>query len=954
MPTTACVNSIIQKHVACASPRLNNELKIGFINVRSLYPKLDEIQYIIQTNDFDIFGINETWLDQYIKNEEISIQGYNIVRKDRNRHGGGVCVYIKQTITYNVLFSNDQNPIESIWLNLTGVKLCIGCIYRPPSSDNVYYNNILDHIEQVKNQANDIIIIGDLNFNYQFDVSLSTNPVHYIESAYDMTQLVEQPTRVTETSSSLLDIILTTVPERHKYTRVSTVSLSDHYMVQTCISTKWKINKSCHNTVTYREFKNFDYSKFAADLKNDSKMHGLCITACNANSWDVFKDSFNTICNKHAPFITRRMKQRCNPWITPDVIRLMYERDHAKKQLDKNKTLELLLKYRKLRNNVNKVIRSAKKAYYETELSNVSSNPRKTWKLINKLTNNKVKTTPPSELTAEMFNQHFSNIGRITVEGLPQTEKPPWKGPISNYKFELQEITTASVYKRLKQLGTESCNDVLGMDSKLLCLSADITAPALTKLFNYSIRSNYVPKDWKFAKVTPVYKGKGDRLDKSNYRPISVISHVAKLFERELQSQLMSYLLQHDFVSMDQSAYRQHHNTQTSLQRVIDDWLDLICDDTLIGVCFLDIAKCFDTIDHEILAYKLKCYGIVDNEYLFFRSYLAERSQIVACNNTASNVASLSIGVPQGSVLGPVLFLLYINDVSQHIYLGKANIYADDTLIYCTGNTIDELQNLLQSCVNDVSRWYKGNRLVINANKCSTMLITTKGNMQVNNVPNIKIDDNILNQVKSTNYLGVTINENMLWDNHINSLCAKLSYQVSKLARLRAYTPLHVLRKLYFSCVQPTIDYCINIWACTTDYNINKIQRLQNFAGRVLANNFDYIHVRGIDILKQLSIMNVKQRAAYFNLLLMFKCIHGLAPEYLCNQVTMSVDISERNTRSVNYNNVHVPFPRKTIFKSSFVYNGSVLWNNMPNFLKECSTILSFKKFLKEYIFSTF
>jgi hypothetical protein len=416
----------------------------------------------------------------------------------------------------------------------------------------------------------------------------------------------------------------------------------------------------------------------------------------------------------------------------------------------------------------------------------------------------------------------------------------------------------------------------------------------------------------------------------------------------------MAYLVENEYISLDQSAYRQYHGTQTSLQRVVDDWLDIICDNMFVGVCLLDISKCFDTINHEILCKKLNYYGIINNEYLFFKSYLSKRTQVVSCNKSTSAVSTLNLGVPQGSVLGPILFLLCTNDVSQHIHIGKANIYADDTLIYYAGNTVDEVENVLQKCLDDVMKWYDGNRLVVNPSKSVSMLISTKHKKSDTNTLQVTLNNNMVTQASSTKYLGVTIHECMLWDDHIDKLCSQLSFKISRLARIRAFTPLHVLRKIYVACVQPTIDYAINVWGSTKAENLNKIQRLQNFAGRVIANNFDYVNCRGIDILKDLHIMNVKQRAVYFNLVLMFKCIHGLAPEYLVNQIVMACEVADRSTRFNDFNNVYVPFPRKDVFKSSFIYNSSHLWNDMPNDLKDLTSLSDFKMSIKKYVFTCF
>ena len=927
-------------------------IKIGCLNVRSLYPKIDQVQNVIEENDFDILGINETWLDNFISDQELLLNQYNLLRCDRNRHGGGVCVFIKQAIRYTLL-KTVENSVESIWLKLNarGHSVGLGCIYRPPNSSQKYYDSILDEIEQVKNEVDYIIMMGDFNYNYKSDVA--SCPIRFIEAAYGLKQLITQPTRVTVNASSLLDIILTSIPERHESAAVLPIALSDHYLVYTTVRIKARQSNTKHNAVTFRDYKKFEADRFLHDLSLNAVINKTTSPGTLLEDWDSFKRTFIEVSDKHAPMVTRRLKQRSNPWITNEISQLMYQRDNAKRKLDRKKTPALANHYRQLRNTVTKTIRQAKRTFYENELSKVANNPRESWRLINKLTGNDFKTAPPNDISAQEFNEHFSQIGMKTVKDVPHVINPPWKGPVSDRKFKMEKIMISSIEKRLRDLGDKSSSDAIGMDSKLLCISARVLAPILASFFNASLESSVIPNDWKIARVTPVYKGKGDRMDKSNYRPISVLSHIAKILEREVQSRLLTYLVENEYIALDQSAYRPYHGTHTSLQRVINDWLDVVSDDMYIGVCLLDISKCFDTIDHGILCKKLQYYGIIDHEYAFFKSYLSNRSQFVSCNKMISSVSDITLGVPQGSVLGPILFLLYVNDVSQHVYLGKANIYADDTLIYYTGSTIKEIENVLQKCLDSVFEWYQGNRLVINPKKCVSMLVSGPNN-QLNESLSVSLHGNQISQASSTTYLGLEISESLRWDDHVNKLCSQLSFKISKLARIRAFTPRQTLRQIYFSGIQTTIDYAITVWGYTTLENVHRIQRLQNFAGRILANDFDYVNHRGVDILKNMKIMNISQRIAYLSLILMFKCIHSLAPDYLCNEIVMAIEISERQTRFNDANNVYLPFTRKEFVKNSFLHKAGSMWNNLPNDFKNISSLSSFKLHLRNYVLTKF
>ena len=219
----------------------------------------------------------------------------------------------------------------------------------------------------------------------------------------------------------------------------------------------------------------------------------------------------------------------------------------------------------------------------------------------------------------------------------------------------------------------------------------------------------------------------------------------------------------------------------------------------------------------------------------FFQSYLSNRKQVVKCGKTLSDVKLIDTGIPQGSVLGPILFMLFVNDISQNVHIGSINLYADDCLVYCTGSTVIDVNEKLQKCIDDASSWYTGNKLVLNVEKSNTMLITSKHKHQtLNTNVNIELYGSSLQQVQCTKYLGVTLEQSLSWDTHINDLCSNLSRKVGLLSRLRKCTPQYVLIKIYWHCIQPTIDYALSVWGNTTTKNLNKIQRIQNYASRII------------------------------------------------------------------------------------------------------------------------
>ena len=933
---------------------------IACLNVRGLLNKFDQICNLIHECEFDLFGLCETFLDDSVYDYMYKIDGYNVFSKNRNRHGGGVLLYIKDNVKCEVIDLSVSQMIESIWVKVTlnSESYAIGVIYRPPSADRNYYKEILNQLDFIHANFEKVILMGDLNFDYKFDVSLSSNPVYNIECLYDMKQLITEPTRVTVTTSTLIDVILSNVSQLHVKSGVYQIGMSDHYLIFSVLKgTKMKSN---HREITFRNYRKFNVNDFIYDLSECETLTDLEWTQNEFEcKWVEFKEAFMKICNKHAPIQTRRLKDRKNPWVTPDILSMMYERDNLKKKAVMSKDPHIWSQYTSIRNKITQLLREAKKGFATTKLNEHGNDPRKMWKVLNNLTGRDKRKNMSSNVTAAKYNDFFNSIGTKTVSHLePSTTGDIyWKCSKSIHKFNFQDISCESVRKLFMKLGNDSNVDVLGFDSKLLFHANDIISPIMCKFFNMSLRTNTVLQDWKLSRITPVYKGKGKYDEECNYRPLSVISHIAKIMEKLVQYQVVEFLLVHKLITTDQSAYIKYHNTQTSLHRVVDDFLWNMNDGDFTAVCALDISKCFDTIDHRILLKKLEYYGFNEASIKWFSSYLSHRGHKTFCNNEYSNVDYIDIGVPQGSVLGPTLFLLFINDINNYLGNATCNIYADDVLIYCNAPDVNSVNTKLQNSLLKIKEWYDRNMLHVNSTKTNSMLVTTKqreGRINRNSDAylDLMLDNEKLCNVRDCKYLGVNIDVNLTWSTHIDSLCKELNSIVWTLSRMRTVIPFESLMTIYKSIMQPKIDYAITVWGYSSESNIDKVQRMQNRAVRAMLNNYDFINVRGIDLIKEMKILNIRQRRDYFMSVLMYKCIHGEAPTYLSNEIIMEIEVATRVTRNVNENNVYMPHVNLDITKSSFSYCGPLIWNSLTDDLKECTSLNVFKNKARNFWFN--
>ncbi len=923
-------------------------LKLAHINIRSLVNKVDQLRVILDGSPIDVLAVSETWLDDAIMDHEMNIEGYSFYRNDRNRNGGGVALYVSNTVVHEHLPSSSNKDIETCWIevklnNQGPVRVC--ACYRPPNVNVDYFNRFVDELEEALGKDGNIVVLGDLNINYDLNENLANNPIHYVENLLNVQQLVTEPTRVTNRSSSTIDLILSSIPEKHVKTGVIRYTLSDHYMIYTVL--EGKSARTEPRILTYRNYDKFDDVSFCNDLNNAIERSNVMLCTDVNEAWKQWKLVFEKVCNQHAPIKHVRVRNRNNPWVTADIIKLMYKRDYVHGIAVKNNDPHLYAEYCLLRNQVTSSIQESKRSYYESEIKLNENKKGGTWKVLNKLIPSKSKTAS-CQLNPEELNDYFCSIGKKLGDKYDKNPEYEWKLPKSIHQFRFYEITQTMVLKELKGIPDKSNIDVLGIDGKILRIAASCISESLTHLFNLSLCTGIIPTDWKKARVVPIYKGKGKQSDKSNYRPISMISHISKILEREVQQQLLYYLIKHSFITKDQSAYLKFHSTLTSLHKVACDWYDAINDGDISCTCFLDLAKCFDTINHDMLLYKMTKYGIINDEIIWFKDYLNDRTQYVALNGKISTEKSVQIGVPQGSVLGPILFLLFVNDLPSIVSNTQCNMFADDTLFYCSGSNISDIQECLQKDIDKVVKWLTENKLTLNVDKCCTMAISHPHKVADKSLK-IIINNQQIENVSNCKYLGVNIDQALNWSSHINTVCKMISSKIGVLRRLSNVLPSHILNTVYNSIVKPHFDYCVSVWGYYNVTDIDQLQKLQNRAARIVSGVFDF-NISSDDLICNLKWLRVKELRDLQTLSIMYKCQQNKAPNYLSDKFSLLSDVSNYNTRRKNLYNVE-QFKSKTA-EQSLSYNGPILFNSLPKDIRCAEDFKDFKCKAKNWFYA--
>ena len=534
---------------------------MAMLNLASLVKHLDEIRLILLDKKLDVLAINETRLDSTISDGLVSIDSYNVLRADRDRNGGSVCIYIRCHVNYTLrsdLVPTDLEAVSVETNQANSQSFIISSIYRPPCSTNEVFKKIEELIKLTDDESKGLYIFGDLNCNMlQLNLS-TTKKLQEIMKLYQLTQLIDSPTRITNSNQSLLDVSITSTPEEIISSGVVHLGISDHSLIYAIRKLNTKVNTKAqgHNFLEFRNFKNFDAARFLDDL-HDVPWEDIRYKRNIDEMWKLWKTYFLGVVDKHAPKRVKRLRKNLNiPWVNADVEAKLFKRDYFKRKAIKINKEEDWLLFKSSRNAANIALRHSKKEYYTKKFSNNKQNPKKAWRTVNDVlgrNRNEIKlpgkTVTSTDELVEVFNDYFSNIGSRLAESVPNDNDVSFRQFVAqqpNDNFSFRPVSVTLVYNLLVKLSTSKATGLDNISAKFLQMAAPVVAPSLTEIFNMSIDTQQFPSEWKTAKVIPL-RGQRSLLD--NYRPISILPVVSKLMERILYDQIYEYFDQQNLFS---------------------------------------------------------------------------------------------------------------------------------------------------------------------------------------------------------------------------------------------------------------------------------------------------------------------------------------------------------------------------------------------------------------------
>ena len=950
-------------------------INICHVNVQSLYlridnyhrRKIDEIDSsLIKNFNVDIICLSETWLGDDIKDTQVNITGHEFHRKDRiGTRAGGVGMYINDAIPHKRMFEFELAETDLMWvqLRLGGKKVIIGACYRPPGQSvdevDLFMSNLSDSLDLVfHSNPESVFLLGDFNDSTaEWDSNhskseLSLKLYDYINS-HDLHQLIMEPTYIKDNSANILDLLITDSPGYvlNKNQNLLPPIGSHHQIIFAKLGINYKRDKPY-----LREIWNFskgNYPELLNDLQNIPWNVGTDTFEDIDDMANYWHKSFMDACKLRIPNRFIKIKPSDKPWFNHEVKLAIRNRNRLYNRYKRSKSLSHAADWKYAAKDTNFIISKAKKNHTEKIrrlLLTTNTGEKTYWKLAKQVYGNKKimgipsmvvdnKMISTSQDKANEFSIFFAKQQTLQNHILNQPLPPPIL--LTNKKLDSISTTPEEVLKILQSLDIGKANGADGVSNRLLKECSSIIASPLANLLNKSFTLAKVPAAWKKSNICPIHK-KEDRAIVSNYRPIALLSCVGKVQERVVYSRIYKHLKENNLLTWKNSGFKELDSAMNQLLFITDKIYRALEAGKDVCMIFLDVSKAFDRVWHAGLLYKCKSMGISGDLYKWINDYLSDRQIRAVVNGHSSKWFTTNAGVPQGSILGPLLFLIFINDITENIE-SDIHLFADDTSLMDIMDNYVLSYAKLNRDLDRLSNWASNWQVNFNASKTVYLMVSRKLNQPPK--PILILNGENVREVKTHKHLGLTFNSDLTWSDHIGHLVVKASKCVGLLRNICRDVPRQCLEILYKSMIRPILEYGNIIYDGSPDTVTSRLENTQRQAA--LTCTGAYRHTNHETLLNELAWPSLTKRRKNHRLNVMFKIQNGLTPPYLSN---ICPPLTRERT---NYNlrtgtNITIPPLRTTTYQKSFLPNTINDWNKLPEEIKSLPSIDAFKDKLKK------
>ena len=923
-----------------------NSISVLHCNVRSIRRKLEHIRdsYL----DFDILCFTETHLDATVSDEFLRLSGdFDIhYRKDRTNHGGGILVYLSSNIVHRRMTELETFCAESIWIyiSIKDNEYLIGTFYSPKTSDPDFFVAFNQNVEKALEITSNVIILGDLNEDLLNPNLRKLKDILLINSLHN---IITEPTRQT----ALLDPIITPTDMKILDSGVlpNPPEFSDHHATYITLSFPYNLKPVFERTVYLYKKANFDLLREKVTSFNwDCLLIGTIDDAC-----DLFTNTFLDFVKMCIPSRKVTIRPNDKPWFNNEIRKFCRKRDRLKSLAIKTGKISILNKYKHLRNKVNNMKKNAKQNFFNTlefNLANLQTNDRRGfWRLVRHFVKNNDSSAniPPlcsvsdsgdtsffitDVEKAECLNNYFASISSVQDEN---ATLPIFTRKTNNSLHEIT-IDAQEIEEIILTLNSNKASGPDTISHKMLKGVAKQISKPLSILFNRSLVEGCFPVQWKMAHVIPVYK-KGDKSAVSNYRPVSLLSCCGKLFERLVFKHMYNFFHDNNLLYKYQSGFLPRHSTVFQLIDIYHHICQSFDNRQLSCMVFCDISKAFDRVWHKGLLFKLRQNGIEGNLLCWLSNYLSGRQQRVVLQSAVSSLKPISAGVPQGSVLGPLLFLIFVNDISDSL-LSLTRLFADDSSLYYSATSLADIEGIINHDLALISAWAKQWLVTFNPSKTEAILFSLKGN---NDLPKLSFQSMDVTFVEHHRHLGVTLSSNGLWDAHVDDIIKSASKIISIMRRLKFTLTRKTLNQIYLSYIAPVLEYASIVWDGCSESCSNSLQKLQNEAARLVTGLTRSVSIE--NLFRECGWQPLKDRREAQKLIFMYKSTHNLVPSYISDLIPPAIgettDYHLRNIEDIRNLNIRTATSQKSCIPSAISK-----WNSLDPGIRNSESLSVFKR----------